>query len=363
MSGKMDVQGRITFQDFVYDNSMLVFWGSLVFLALAVGIAGYLRYRDRRQRKRLAGLEKSLSEAREQMQALIRQTSTITWRYEYMTHRVYRLNQDMDLGEQDEIVENVPEYYVKKQLIAPEYQQQFLKMYQLLFAGVQKTEGVFRMRLRENTPWTWQRITYINHYDEQGNVAEAFGYANDITLEKEKEAVHMPKEELDPLTGVLNRYAFGAAMGEILRDRRDSHLSNIFCLLDVDDFQDVNERFGNQEGDLLLNRLAQILNRACRRSDLIGRADGDEFMILFVGVYDTKRIGGKLSRLLERIHRIALPDGSKLTVSMGATVAGEEDTMDDLRQRAEAALGRAKSAGKDCYVMEEELTGSSSGCQ
>jgi diguanylate cyclase (GGDEF)-like protein len=130
-------------------------------------------------------------------------------------------------------------------------------------------------------------------------------------------------------------------------------------LADIDDFKQLNDRFGHAAGDELLTRIAQIMVDCVRDSDLVARYGGEEFVILAINC-DLESAG----QLAEKV-RTAVAESSfilddslrplRVTVSVGvATFRGNRKRF---FQRADEALYQAKSQGKNCVVVEEEEPG------
>jgi GGDEF domain-containing protein len=130
----------------------------------------------------------------------------------------------------------------------------------------------------------------------------------------------------DLLTGVYNRRAFlELAELELARAQRYQRFLSL-AFLDIDDFKQVNDRGGHQEGDRLLARVADTLRRNVRAFDIVARFGGDEFVLLLPETND------------EDWH---------VGFSIGAvTIEGPYATLDRLLQQADRLLYQAKHAGK-----------------
>ena len=142
----------------------------------------------------------------------------------------------------------------------------------------------------------------------------------------------------DPLTGMGNRRAFDEALGtEIARARRARSTASV-ALLDVDNFKELNDRYGHLEGDRLLRLTAAAINRALRAGDRGFRWGGDEFALLLP---DTPYAGAEeaLARVAAGIMTsCSAPDGSALTISWGITELDGEVTPSEMLAQADLAL-------------------------
>lgn len=150
----------------------------------------------------------------------------------------------------------------------------------------------------------------------------------------------------DPLTGLANRrYFIDAAEAALARTQR-SVAPLTLILADLDHFKRINDHHGHETGDRVLREVAQVLNDLSRKGDLSARWGGEEFVILLPGA----ALAGALAfaeRLRLRIGNIASAPGQAVTLSQGMTAFRPGDNLDDLLKRADAALYRAKGAGRD----------------
>ncbi|MGD9952464.1 MAG: diguanylate cyclase [Burkholderiales bacterium] len=153
----------------------------------------------------------------------------------------------------------------------------------------------------------------------------------------------------DDLTGLYNRRGlFELAQREFARARRTGR-GLALVMADLDHFKEVNDRHGHLAGDRILKRCAAAHARLARASDLCGRFGGEEFLLL---APETDLEGAVA--LAERVRhslREMDEDGIRVTASFGVTVLAESDrSLDDLLKRADDALYRAKSGGRDRVV-------------
>jgi diguanylate cyclase (GGDEF)-like protein len=154
---------------------------------------------------------------------------------------------------------------------------------------------------------------------------------------------------IDGLTGLLNRSGFDAvAAGAFAETRRlGQPVSALIC--DIDAFRGLNDRYGHKAGDRALRNLAEVLEESIgRRSTILGRQGGDEFVILLPGI-DHKAAVAIAEGLCEACEARALLQqdlAAKFTVSVGVgTEASGASELGGLLRQADAALYRAKRAG------------------
>jgi diguanylate cyclase (GGDEF)-like protein len=157
---------------------------------------------------------------------------------------------------------------------------------------------------------------------------------------------------VDPLTNVPNRRTFERTCREWLQPGRHGF---VLAMADVDDFKRINDQYGHAAGDKLLVAVAETLGRSVRADDLVARVGGDEFAILAGGLTLTQaeRRLGAVGRMVQEACRLVVPDGVVPSISIGLAECSAGDTLESLRQRADAALYEAKRNGKGRLATKE----------
>lgn len=154
---------------------------------------------------------------------------------------------------------------------------------------------------------------------------------------------------LDPLTGVANRRQLAETAGqEVARARRIGSPLAVL-VLDLDHFKQINDQFGHAIGDEVLCETASLCQSALRSSDLVARLGGEEFAILLphTDASGAAVLGRRLLRMIEAA-RFAGVVGRPVTASLGLAMwQPGEPSIDAALQRADAALYRAKAAGRN----------------
>lgn len=180
----------------------------------------------------------------------------------------------------------------------------------------------------------------------------AIGVIRDITERKEMEAELRRLATTDTLTGVDNRRSFmEKAEHEISRAQR---YENPFAMImvDIDFFKSINDKYGHQTGDLVLQKMAQAIKSALRESDIFGRIGGEEFLIVLIET-DRKTAlltGERIRSCIETLSINTEKETIHITVSIGLTFFKEGDDISTICKRSDEALYAAKKNGRNCVV-------------
>ena len=147
----------------------------------------------------------------------------------------------------------------------------------------------------------------------------------------------------DPLTGLGNHRHFHERLERELQTARDRRLPLTLCLVDVDDFKRINDRFGHPAGDRVLSQLATRL----RQTGEAFRLGGDEFALLLPG-YDENAALTAATSVVDRIASMELEHVGLVTVSAGMAISPQHaEDRDELIRLADSALYWAKEYGKN----------------
>lgn len=138
---------------------------------------------------------------------------------------------------------------------------------------------------------------------------------------------------------------------EIEKAQRGNQKLSLF-IIDIDFFKKVNDTYGHLKGDEFLVRLANVLKKQLRKSDIAARFGGEEFFVLLpeTSLEKAKKITSRLRRAIksDKIFR-----KHKITVSGGLTQFRKRDSKKRFKERADKALYKAKHAGRDRFVVFE----------
>jgi diguanylate cyclase (GGDEF)-like protein len=164
----------------------------------------------------------------------------------------------------------------------------------------------------------------------------------------------------DSLTGLANRALVLNRAERMLIEARRHNRTIAALFVDIDDFKQVNDRYGHDAGDLLLRLVAERLDQAVRGTDTVGRLGGDEFVILPEEDTSPAELSLVAQRLLDAFGDapVALPSGDihRLTISVGIA-NGRYSCAEDLLRDADRALYHAKASGKGRFVVHSGAAG------
>jgi diguanylate cyclase (GGDEF)-like protein len=160
------------------------------------------------------------------------------------------------------------------------------------------------------------------------------------------ELEHRDRAVIDPLTGLLNRGALDSRVPELEQQARLTGGSVCLVLCDIDHFKRVNDTHGHERGDVALKEAAYAIRMSLRSFELVYRIGGEELLVVLPGV-DVAG-GCDVGERLRTAVASARPAGLDVTISAGvAAAAGARVRYEDLFRQADAALLRAKRAGRN----------------
>jgi diguanylate cyclase (GGDEF)-like protein len=176
------------------------------------------------------------------------------------------------------------------------------------------------------------------------------GLVIDITERKRAESAAHELAARDAVTGLLNRRGIDETLARLLGLRAEARVELALLQIDLDYFKAVNDNYGHEAGDRVLRAVAQVLEHAVRRSDIVGRIGGDEFVVLLPGVENAAKAQEIASSIIAGVSRpIDIGDGryAQIGASVGIALAGDaRETPATLLRRADGAMYRAKQAGR-----------------
>jgi diguanylate cyclase (GGDEF)-like protein len=150
----------------------------------------------------------------------------------------------------------------------------------------------------------------------------------------------------DPLTGAFNRRHLQSTLAVAIERHHRSGERASLLLFDMDRFKDLNDALGHAEGDRVLKALVALIGQRLRRLDALFRVGGEEFVLLLsgAGFADALSIAEELRAL---VQDAGLGHGHAVSISIGVAELAADQSADDWLEGADAALYRAKRAGRN----------------
>jgi diguanylate cyclase len=177
-------------------------------------------------------------------------------------------------------------------------------------------------------------------------------------LEREAQELHSKLDlekhdaRLDPLTGIANRKSFDERFNLEIARRAQGGTPFVMLLWDIDNFKVINDSYGHRAGDRVLQSVASCFASALRATDFVARIGGEEFAVLLIGLRlaEAVNVANQVRTTVERLRFHFRGTPVHVTVSCGITELHEADESEAAFDRADAALYRAKSGGKNLCV-------------
>ncbi|EQB34392.1 hypothetical protein M947_10955 [Sulfurimonas hongkongensis] len=204
--------------------------------------------------------------------------------------------------------------------------------------------GELKNKAKDGT-YYWLKTTILPNFDSHKNIESYTSISQDNTDKKIIEKL----SQTDKLTQLYNRLK----LDEYLEDEFSRFESGVYTfsimLIDIDKFKDVNDTYGHQVGDSVLIEMANILKKKCRKTDIVGRWGGEEFLVI---CSNTNIDGATIyaQNLKEAVEKFYFHVVGQKTISIGVTEVKQEDTFTTLIQRADKNLYKAKEDGRNRVV-------------
>lgn len=211
-----------------------------------------------------------------------------------------------------------------------------------------------RRNRRKDGSLFWTKMTISPIRNDKDEIINFVSVSEDVTADKERNLRLEFLANHDPLTELANRRYFLTKLKQAIKRRRRNHVSFVLATLDIDHFDIINQRFGQDIGDLILKELADRLVHCVRTTDLVARVGGDEFSLLLYDV-DTvekaKDVAEKVHMACKQPYRVGETEIT-ITTSLGIALCTNNGISDEkLMHQSATALQQVKGQGRDGYTV------------
>lgn len=239
--------------------------------------------------------------------------------------------------------ENMPYSFAEEQ-VDEAYYPAFYAMYDQIHRGERTATCEFRGK--DSRYWSRETMSVILS-DEEGNPQFVIGIVEDITREKEMETALKEARSRDSLTGLCNKESGIRLIQEYLASGREPGEHGVMMLLDMDDFEDINQKEGNIFADAVLQEVADVLRQVTDKESIKVRLGGDEFM-LFLKDCNKQEAGIIGPRIAAMIRNIILNTEKdiRIAASIGMCSTEVTDEYNALYCCAESTLKYVKDHGR-----------------
>lgn len=188
---------------------------------------------------------------------------------------------------------------------------------------------------------------------EQGKQLVSHMIDKSAELEEVKSKLEEYKKlaDTDPMTQLCNRRAFDRAIA-LVYDEPKKVLYSALILADIDRFKQINDRYGHPVGDKIIQHVASIIRTTASADMVVARTGGEEFAVIVDGLKESAvtELAETIRKAVERLVPISGhigTQGGAVTVSIGACMAAQADSADDLYAKADRALYMSKANGRN----------------
>lgn len=197
----------------------------------------------------------------------------------------------------------------------------------------------------------WMELVTHVFQDRYTENMYALLYLKNIDAVKKREIARENAAQRDPLTEVYNRIAFEQEVAAYVEKEGES-TTGALIILDLDNFKQINDKFGHLKGDETLKAFTEVLKNTFRSHDLIGRLGGDEFLVFVKKVSDRQILNKRMGELFEKLGKT---EKDLLACSAGiCMITGKNFRYTDEVGKADIALYNSKKKGKNQYSYYDE---------
>ncbi|MDE0583309.1 GGDEF domain-containing protein [Planococcus sp. A6] len=201
-------------------------------------------------------------------------------------------------------------------------------------------------RNTRNGHWIWSELLAKPVFDASESYSHMVIIIRDIDLQKKYEAKLELLAFRDPLTNLPNRRYFQESLEQALIDFRVKEKHFAVMLLDVDEFKQINDQWGHETGDAIIQEFGRRLETTVFESDVVARLGGDEFIILLANIDSVNCALTVIEKIRNIMKKTWTIEGMSLSVStsIGLAMPHPEATVSSMLKEADQAMYKEKRA-------------------
>ncbi len=333
-----DSQELTTFSSKIFYELSFLTGFILTIIGLTMIALLYLVYRDQRK--------KNINEKR--FQLLAKFSDVVVAEYDIKKDILrFTSNAQKMLSLKKLVFENFKETLHHSDLIYPDDVQTVSEVFQKMSEGLIENSYEVRMKFADGV-YNWCKIDYSLLFADGHKPIGIVYKITDNSKEHARVEELQEKSRRDDLTGLYQKNSFI----ELVKHLLDQKQFGTLMILDLDDFKNINDKYGHTVGDQCLLAFSDVLKKQFRENDIIGRYGGDEFEIYMRGLIDMSHLQQKLEDLMYQLDQVEI-ENIHLKCSIGAVIVKEDRLYEDIFNQADEALYEAKKKGKNSFVIKE----------
>ena len=278
----------------------------------------------------------------------------LPYEYDIATDTIKFADKFENIFEGHAVMENPSVNMIKTGLASADSKSAIEELFYLAKTGTEYHASEFKLNTK-NGGYQWYFSSFSSIYNEKEEPVRAIGLLRNIHAQKVEQQRLIEKSETDQMTGLLNKVTTENKIKSSLREL-DGNSYNVFMLIDIDDFKNINDTYGHLTGDEVIISIAESIKKYAGDYGCGGRLGGDEFCLFLTNVLDMTLALEKATYICESI-RNRYPgniDAPKVTLSIGIAATNEQLPMKVLMENADTALYQVKQRGKNGFFLYED---------
>ncbi len=284
--------------------------------------------------------------------ALAKQSGSVVFGWDMKTNDIELTENFKEIFDTDFSFVSDPQKAISEGKVHLDDAETFVNMHKKILKGESFNDIRFRFKNSANK-FVWCSASAVVVNDNNGRPRKIVGTLSDIDADVRAFEDVKNRSEMDLMTEIYNKVSAQNLISKYLGSETDDYEVNALFIIDLDNFKKLNDTLGHQEGDIALIKQTSKLKNVFRKTDIIGRIGGDEFIVLMKNVknIDTvKNRGEELSHILVQKHE---KNGVivEISASIGIAIVMGKTGLSDIYMAADSALYEAKNSGKRGYKI------------
>lgn len=296
--------------------------------------------------------EEILQQTMERQEIILQQTENVIFEYDLATHKAMFSPRWKQIFGYDPINEDIEQYIQTKTHFHPDDIALVKDKFQSLLHDTSYEEFDLRIAKVDGT-YLWCNARITVQYQSDQTPLKFVGVITNIDAQKRAEQMLQERAERDDLTELFNKSA-GKGYVQTYLSHTQTNMQSAFIMIDLDNFKQVNDRYGHLMGDMIIKQVAATIRNMFRADDIVTRMGGDEFMVLMKNLPSKDILEARLNTLITVFHQVLheqVPE-AHLGCSIGVALFPDHGTCyQDLFRHADQALYQVKMQGKNKYLI------------